>query len=250
MGREGLLIIAGLLVLIGAGLLALAAATPSHTDANAYFTGLSAIRQRLYVDQISFDAASDAFHDLQRRYRTAKWLWADYGYVAVAWGVLAGLTGLFRPDRAAPLSTRRWWVILGATGLGLVSLYVGLLAASLQPMMRQQIPEWADAVAIPMYAATAMMVVLSPVVLVFALAPLIFIRRPPAPLWTLGTRRGSALVVSLIYLLPIAFSLFLITSLAAGPGGWAISVSGALLTWTMLNARAIWLAPPIAQALP
>jgi len=245
MGRGGLFINAGLLVLIGAGLLALAAATPWHTDANAYFTGLSAIRQRLYIDQISFDAASDAFHDLQRRYRTAKWLWADYGYVAVAWGVLAGLTALFRPDRAAPLSTRRWWVILGATSLGLVSLYVGLFAATLQPMMRQQIPEWADSAAIPIYAATSMMVFLSPVVLVFALAPLIFIRRPPAPLWTVGTGSGRVWVVSLIYLLPMAFSLVLITALAAGPGGWGISVAGGLLAWAMLNARALWLAPPL-----
>jgi hypothetical protein len=243
MGRGGLFIIAGLLLMVGAGLLALAAATPWHSDAEAYFAGLAVIRQRLYADQISFDAASDAFHDLQRRFRTAKWLLADYGYVAVAWGLLAGAAGLARPDRTALLSTRRWWMILGVTILGVCLLSGGFLAASLQLIGRQQIPEWADTLAIAMMGTGVVLLLCLPIFLAFALAPLVFVRRPAAPLWTIGTGWLRPLVVSLIYLPPIAFSLFLITALAAGPGGWAISVSGALLTWAMLNSRALWLGP-------
>ncbi|MFC7380435.1 hypothetical protein [Brevundimonas sp. GCM10030266] len=71
-------------MLIGAGLLAVAATTPWHTDSDAYFAGLGAIREGLYSETPDFSAASEAFKELQSQYRTSKWVWADFGYAAAA----------------------------------------------------------------------------------------------------------------------------------------------------------------------
>jgi hypothetical protein len=243
MGRGGLFIIAGLLLAVGAGALTMAAITPWHSDGDAYFAGLGVIRQNLYSDGLDFDAASNRFHALQDRYRTSKWMWADYGYAAVAWGVLAGLAAVLRPGRRAPMTSRSWLLVPGAVISGLGLLYVGLLAGALQPMARQQIPEWADSVAIPIMGATFTIGVLAPVYLLFTLTPLFF-RRTPAALFATGVGWTGGLVISLIYLLPIALAFFMILMVFGGAGGWAVSSAGWLLGWATLNGRAIALGVP------
>lgn len=121
-------------------------------------------------------------------------------------------------------------------GLGL--LYVGLLAGALQPMARQQIPEWSDSVAIPIMGATFALGVLAPIYLLFTLTPLFF-RRTPTALFETGVGWLGGLVISLIYLLPVALAFFMILTVFAGAGGWAVSSAGWLLGWAILNGRAL-----------
>jgi hypothetical protein len=249
MGRGGLFIIAGLLLAVGAGALTMAAITPWHSDSDAYFAGLGVIRENLYSGELDFEAASNRFHDLQDRYRTAKWLWADYGYAAIAWGVLAGLVAARRSGRRAPLTSRSWLLVTGTLIAGLGLLYVGLLAGALQPMARQQVPEWADSVAIPIMGATFSIVLLAPVYLLSTLTPLFF-RQTPAALFTTGVGWLGGVVISLIYLLPVGLAFFMILMLVGGAGGWAVSSAGWLLGWAALNGRAIALGAPRASLLP
>ncbi|EJL35476.1 hypothetical protein PMI01_01309, partial [Caulobacter sp. AP07] len=51
-----------------------------------------------------------------------------------------------------------------------------------------------------------------------------------------------ASMANLVYVLPLAFAVFLLTSLASR-GGWALAPAGLLLLWLFLNARALWIAP-------
>lgn len=241
MGRGGLFIVAGVLMLIGAGLLAVAATTPWHTDSDAYFAGLGAIREGLYDETPDFTAASEAFKELQSQYRTSKWVWADLGYAAIAWGVLAGLVALLRPDRRAPLTSRRWAVVLPVVIGGLFLVNGGLLAARLQSIGREQVPEWADSIAVSIMVAGAFVTVVAPIYLLFTVTPLFLRQRKPASLFAPGVGWIGGFLVSLAYLLPLALSVFLVFSLFGGAGGWAISTGGALLTWATLNARAHWL---------
>jgi hypothetical protein len=49
-------------------------------------------------------------------------------------------------------------------------------------------------------------------------------------------------VANAVYALPLAFAVFLLTSVASR-GGWALVPAGLLLSWLFLNARALWIAP-------
>lgn len=242
------------LAVLGGGLIAMAAATPWHTDADAYFEGLKGIRASLYdnmggsVGMDSFDRASRDFHALQDRYETPKWLYADLGYAAVAWSMLlyvAAVVG-WRPTRKATAVVS---VSLAAVAL----LVTGLIASAFQTFGRQQIPDWADTLAIPLMGAVGAGIVLLPLVLVLALAPILFTRRNPVDLWSVvGRGWATSLVVSLIYLAPAALGVLAVL-VAWQTGGWAISTGGAILLWLMLNARATWLgrATPVStQPLP
>lgn len=231
-----------LLAVLGGGLIAMAATTPWHTDADAYFEGLKGIRASLYGDMgdaggmDAFDRASRDFHALQDRYETPKWLYADLGYAAVAWSLLlyiAALVGL-RPTRRAIIVIP---VSLAAVGL----LVIGLIAAAFQAVGRQQVPDWADTLAIPLVGAVGLGIVLLPLVLTLALTPILFTRRAPVVLWSVvGRGWATSLVVSLIYLAPAALAVLAVL-VAWQPGGWAISTGGAILLWLLLNARATWL---------
>lgn len=233
------------LVILGAGLVAIAAATPWHTNSDAYFAGLNAIRSRLYETNgtLDFDAASDAFHALQDQYRTLKWLYADLGYSALAWGVLALVVAFFRSGGGGRMTTRSGLLVSLATLAGLGLLLTGLMASGLQPMGREQIPEWADSFAIVLFGALALTAVIAPVVLALALWPAAFTRREPASLFAARGRGWlTSVVITVVYLLPIAGAAVLLISVGQ-TAGWAASTGGALLLWSLLNARAIWLGP-------
>lgn len=232
-----------LLVLIGGGLIAIAAAMPWHTDSDAYFAGLNAIRGRLYETNgtLDFDAASDAFHSLQDQYRTLKWLYADLGYSALSWGVLALTVAFIRNDGEGRLTTRSGLLTSLATLAGLGLLLTGLLASGLQPMGREQIPEWADSFAIVLFGALALMAIIAPTVFALALWPVVFTQRQPAPLLAASGRGWmTSVIVTVVYLVPIAGAAVLLISVGQ-TAGWAASPAGALLLWSLLNARAIWL---------
>lgn len=231
-----------LLAVIGAGLIAMAATTPWHTDADAYFEGLKGIRASLYDDRAgpggmdAFDRASRDFHALQARYRTPKWLYADLGYAAVAWALLlyVAATAGWRP-------TRRATVIVPGSIAAVALLVTGMIASAFQAFGRQQLPEWADTLAIPLMGAVGAGTVLLPLVLALGLAPILFTRRAPVALWSaVGRGWATSLVVSLIYLAPVVIAALAVL-VAWQTGGWAVSTGGAILLWLLLNARATWL---------
>lgn len=231
---------AGLLLAVAGGVLIwLAAITPWHTDADAYFAGLNAIRDRLYGSESGdFDVASDAFHALQDQYRTSKWLYADLGYAAVAWSLLLGATAIFRPNG---IGTRRWWLMGVATLLGSSLLVIAVIASGLQSMMRQQVPIWADSIGIVLMGAQSVAVVFIPLMLAFALSPLVFTTRQPVGLLALkGRGWTTSIITTLLYAPPIALGVLAQIGIAEA-GSWAWSSGGALLVWAMLNARSVWL---------
>lgn len=241
--RRKLMAVALMLAVLGGCLIALALTTPWHTDADAYFEGLSRIRANLYgasesASMDSFDQASSAFHALQDRYRTSKWLYADLGYAAIAWSLLLLIVAAIHPTLRAD---RRIILILPASLTAVGLMVVGVAASAMHAFERRQLPEWSDTMAIPLMGSVGLGLLLLPLVLSLALAPLIFTRRRPTVLWALrGRGWGTAIPLGLIYLTPILFGAL---SLATIPeaGGWAISTGGAILLWLMLNARAIWL---------
>jgi len=228
---------------LGVGLIYAAATTPWHTDSNAYFAGLDAIRSRLYADQMApdFDSASDAFHTLQNQYRTPKWLYADMGYAAVAWGALLLVMAFFRSGGNAGLTTRSGLLIGLAVLAGIGLLFVGFLASGLQPLGRQQVPAWSDSFGIVLFGAVIATMIILPVAMALGMSPLFLRRRQPAALFSLRGRGWlTSGVVSAIYLIPLMGTAVLLLSIVDA-GGWATSTSGVLLGWVLLNARAVWL---------
>tara|TARA_R110001606_G_scaffold71247_1_gene163033 strand:+ start:31579 stop:32376 length:798 start_codon:yes stop_codon:yes gene_type:complete len=234
--------VAVLLLAAGVGLVGLAAITPWHTDSDAYFAGLAAIQRGLSeVEGASYQVASAAFHALQDQYRTLKWVYADFGYSALAWGVLFLGGAAARWSHKGPMSSRSGILVSMVTLAGLGLLFTGLLASSLQLYHREQLPPWADTLGIPLFGAVATIVVLGPVIAVLTLSPVLFTRRRPAPLFSVRGRGWlTSIIVSLIYLLPLAGAVVLLLSVAE-TGGWAASIAGVLLGWALLNARATWL---------
>lgn len=232
------------LVILGGGLIAIATTTSWHTDAEAYFEGLSRIRAGLYsgtgepVGMDSFDRASRDFHALQDRYETSKWLYADLGYAAMAWALLLIVVAAINPTLGAD---RRWRVVVPASLTAVALTVVGVAASAFHLSGRRQLPEWSDTLAIPLMGAAGLGVFLLPVVLCLALAPLVFTRRAPVGLWSVrGRGWGTAIPVSLIYLGPALLGALAFATIPEA-GGWAISTGGAILLWLMLNARAVWL---------
>lgn len=233
-----------LLACIGAGLLVMAASAPWHTDADAYFEGLAQIRTGLYDDTTAssgtgrFSEASRDFHALQDRHRTSKWLYADLGYSALAWALLSLVIAVLNPCLAPD---RRAIVVLPTSLAAVGLLVIGGAASALQPLGRQQVPEWADTAAIPLMGAALIGLILLPVVLTLSLAPILLTRRMPARLWSVRGRSWLASAsATLIYLPPTLLGLLCLATIPSA-GGWAVSPGGAVLVWLMLNARAIWL---------
>lgn len=232
------------LVVLSGGLLTMAATTPWHTDAEAYFEGLNRIRASLYgamggsAGTDSFDQASRDFHALQEGYETSKWLYADLGYAGVAWALLLLVVAGVNPGLDAD---RRWIVVVPASLAAVILTVVGVAASAFHLSGRRQLPEWSDTLAIPLMGAIALGMLLLPVVLSLALAPLVFTRRAPVSLWSpKGRGWATAIPVSLIYFGPALLGALALATIPEA-GGWAISTGGAILLWLMLNARAIWL---------
>lgn len=244
------LIAVSTLVLLVAGvvLLALAAFTPWHTDSDAYFGELRRVRATLYFGQPSgedFRQATLKFNALQARYATHKWLYADLGYACLALAVCAvGVAALVARFGARLLRTQKnALIVLGVTVLALVATLAGLAADPLHRFYREQLPEWADALAIPLAGALVAMIPLTTITLLLVVPPLILRRRAEGPLLVF-TRppHWPSVLANAVYGLPLLFAVFLVTSVASR-GGWALAPAGLMLLWLFLNARALWIAP-------
>ena len=250
--RRVLLLIAAGLIVVGVALLALAWATPWHTDETAYAAALDALRQSVGSDPTPVDhaAATVQFHLLQDQYRTPKWTYADAGYTFLAWAVVIVLAMRSRRRMGASAwSTRRPLLVTLPTVLGLGLLLFGLIMSVWQPEQRQQLPDWHDGGQASMFGAFAFVAVIAPFLLAFVLTPVFLTRREPGPPWILRGAQGWAVnaLVSAVYALPI-LGILVLASSAFQPGGWAASSGAAILLWALLNARAIWLGARIEAA--
>ncbi len=236
------------LLLAGAVLLGLAAITPWHTDSNAYFAELQRIRATLYFGQPSaedFRQATLRFNSLQARYATHKWLYADLGYACLTLAACAGIVGALavRCEVRLLRTQKNAWILLGVSVLALAATLVGLAADPLHRFYREQLPEWADTLNIPLAGAVVAMIPLATITLLLVVPPLILRRRASGSLLVF-TRppHWPSILANAIYGLPLAFAVFLVSSLASR-GGWALAPAGLMLLWLFLNARALWIAP-------
>ena len=237
----------GLLV-AGAVLLGLAAITPWHTDSNAYFAQLQKIRATLYFGQPNtedFKQATIRFNGLQARYATHKWLYADLGYACLTLAVCAGIVAALAARLGGRLlrTQKNAWILLGVSVLALVATLTGLAADPIHRFYREQLPEWSDALEIPLAGALVAMIPLTTITLLLVAPPLILRRQANGPILVF-TRppHWPSILANIVYGLPLAFAVFLISSLASR-GGWALAPAGLLLLWLFLNARALWIAP-------
>lgn len=238
-----------LLLLVAGALLAwLAAVTPWHTDSKAYFAELHALRGLLYFGEpqlADFKQDTVRFGALQAKYATHKWLYADLAYsclsLAAFLAVVAGLAARFGTRLLT--TQRNALIVLGVTLLALLATLAGLAADPLHRMYREQLPEWSDAIAIPLAGAVVAMIPIALVTLALVIKPLIVRRRARGPLLILSRPpHWQASLANLVYGLPLAFAVFLLTSFASR-GGWALVPAGLLLLWLFLNARALWIVP-------
>ena len=236
------------LLLAGGVLLWLAVITPWHSNSNAYFAELHALRGALYFGDPApedFKRATVQFDRLQAKYATRKWLYADLAYACVTVGALAAIVaGLAARFGARLLTTQgNAFIVIGVTLLALVATLGGLAADPLHRMYREQLPEWSDAIAIPLAGAVVAMIPIALLTLVLVVTPLIVRRKARGPLLVLSRPpHWQATVTNLVYALPLAFAVFLLSSFGSR-GGWALVPAGLLLLWLFLNGRALWIAP-------
>jgi hypothetical protein len=241
------------LLLAGAVLLWLAAITPWHTDSNAYFTDLRQLRAVLYFGDPDAEALRQAtvrFGALQTQYATHKWLYADLAYACLSLGVCAAMLAALAARFGARLLRTQTsaLVVLGVTVLALVATLAGLAADPLHRFYREQLPEWSDALEIPLAGAVVAMIPIATITLLLVVPPLVFRRRASGPLLVF-TRppHWPSIVANVAYALPLAFAVFLISSIASR-GGWALAPAGSMLMWLFLNGRALWIAPKMETA--
>ena len=241
------------LLLAGAVLLWMAAATPWHTDSKAYFAELQRLRATLYfgeADAGTLKHATTRFAALQTQYATRKWLYADLAYACFGLGACAAVVAcLVQKFGARLLKTQtNILAVVGVTLLALVETLFGLAADPLHRFYREQLPEWSDALEIPLAGALVAMIPIATVTLLLVLPPLILRRRAGGPLLVF-TRppHWPSILANAVYALPLAFAVFLLTSFASR-GGWALAPAGLMLLWLFLNARALWIAPKVEAA--
>jgi hypothetical protein len=237
-----------ILLLAGAVLLGLAATTPWHSDSNAYFAGLQKIRATLYFGDprpADFKHATAGFAALQAQYATHKWLYADLAYACLSLGAcMAVVAALAMRFGARLLRTQRSAVIvIGVALLALAATLAGLAADPLHRMYREQLPKWSDAIEIPLAGVVVAMIPIAVITLLLVVPPLIFRRRASGPLLIFSRPpHWPSIVANVVYGLPLAFTVFLLSSFASR-GGWALVPAGLILLWLFLNARALWIAP-------
>jgi hypothetical protein len=232
------------LAVLGLVLVGLSAVTPAHSDPAAFaavMAEIDAVRSAGADGGTDFNALSRAFHAAQARYATLKWPLADLGYTALALAVLTALVG--RIGWAGTLRTQRHpWIVVGLLAAALAALTLGLLAAPVHAVRRGLVPDWADALAIPIFETFFLMAVATPVLALLVLTPLLrrgqataLVVRPGPPWW-------PDALVSLIYL-PFLAYFALAAVIVWDLGSWATAPAGLLLVWLLLNARGLWLAP-------
>jgi hypothetical protein len=236
------------LLLAGVVLLGWAAATPWHTDSNAYFADLRRLRAALYFgqpDAETFRQATVRFGALQTQYATRKWLYADLAYACFSLGACGAiLAALVMRFGARLLRTQKNVLVVGGVALlALTMILAGLAVDPLHRFYREQLPEWSDALEIPLAGALVAMIPIATITLLLALPPLIFRRRAGGPLLVF-TRppHWPSIAANAVYALPLAFAVVLLTSVASR-GGWALAPAGLMLLWLFLNGRALWIAP-------
>lgn len=240
------------LLLVGGGVLVAASvAMPAYSDGTAYETAYQALIERLYAsDQPDFRTASDEFFALQNQYGTRKWLMQDIGASAMAWGLMLfislGLRELHAPEQRRTWTTRHFGFLVFATLAACALLTLGMIGAVLTDFQRQNLPPWADTMAIPLAGAATMFPFMLVLVSAFSLAPLATPRRPAALFAVKGRGWATSLIVSLIYLPPLLMCALGMIS-AVSSGGWAFSTGAGVTAWLMLNARAIWLGRTLAD---
>ena len=86
------------------------------------------------------------------------------------------------------------------------------------------------------------MIPIATVTLLLVTPPLILRRRAVGPLLVFSRPpHWPSIAANVAYALPLAFAVFLMTSLASR-GGWALAPAGLMLLWLFLNGRALWIA--------
>ncbi|CAN5526408.1 hypothetical protein BH10PSE4_BH10PSE4_36450 [soil metagenome] len=224
------------LLLAGGVLLWLAVITPWHSNSNAYFAELHALRGTLYFGgpaPEAFKRATIQFDRLQAKYATHKWLYADLAYACFTVGTLAAVVAGLAARFGARLVTtqRNVFIVIGVTLLALVATLAGLAADPLHRMYREQLPEWSDTIAIPLAGALVAMIPIAFLTLVLVITPLIARRKARGSLLVLSRPpHWRATVANLVYALPLAFAVFLLSSFGSR-GGWALVPAGSLLVW-------------------
>jgi hypothetical protein len=230
--------------MLGAGFILLAKVTPWHTDSTAYFATLNHIREQADVAAAS-PRATDAFFANVRRY-THKWLFADIGYLLVAWSAVILLVfPLIRTAGPSALLRTRTniWLLLALAVAACCLVGVSFVAGAVQAMHRQLIPEWADSIGIVFNSTAIVITVFTPPLVLAVLGPCLFQPKAGEPILILaGQRQLAGVLVTLLYAPFVVFGAFLIAG-SWETGGWASSITGVLICWLALNARALALGP-------
>lgn len=235
-----------LLLVVGGVLLTLSEITPAYTDVPAYERAMDAVRQGYFSGAVTnHDAATDAFYAVLDRFETWKWRYADFGLSAISWAVLAAFVLTLLRFTGGRATTRRAGIVLPAVVVALLLMFLGLAAGPVLLYSRDQLPAWSDTIAIPIFSSAIAVTLLAPIVGLFVIPPLFLTRGIPVGLVRSGRGWGATLVVTLIYLVPLAAAAFFL-SIAVEAGGWLSSLGVWLLVWLLLNARALWLAPPLS----
>jgi hypothetical protein len=184
---------------------------------------------------------SHAFFANLERFQTHKWLYADLGYLLVAWAILLlvlsptvdriGIRPLWR-------TSGKMWPRLLLTLFGRGRLWVGLLASVVQPYWRGQIPNWADSLGIPFMAIDKLMTFAVPFFLAMVAIPAVTCPLPGQPVFVL-TRppHWPAILATAVYG-PFIVLAAVLSLDAIAVGGWALSPAGVILGWVLLGARA------------
>jgi hypothetical protein len=236
-----------LLLLLGMVLLLVATQTPAYRDVQGFEAEIERINQA--YESTGADAASSAFHAAHDRFGTVKWLLADLGYACLAWAVL--LAAVFwrarRKGWRGITHTQRGWPVPLLLILSLALLWIGFIAGGVQPLIRGQIPWWADSLGVLYIQITSIMVLVIPLMAIPVLLGLLrrvppfpLLARPTAPYW-------RTILVSVIFL-PVLLVSVLLALEPWSTGGWASSPAGAVLAWLLLNSRGLLIAPSQPRA--
>ena len=212
--------------------------TPRYTDAQAYQMALDALSRDNYGGVIRHEAAIDAFYDLEERFGTRRWLYVDLGWSVFVSGVLTVGVSLLRLA-GGRLTTREPAFVLPAAAVTVGLFFVGLAAGPVLLLQREQLPMWSDTVGIPIFGAMVVTAIVAPVLTLLALPPL-YIGRQPRGLFRSGRGWVATIVVTAVYLPPLACAAFLLSGVAE-PGGWLLTLSALSMIWLLINARAHWL---------
>ena len=125
------------------------------------------------------------------------------------------------------------------TALALILFFLGLAADPFLAASREQLPMWAELFGIPIFWFMIVTVLLAPVLALLTL-PSLYLEREALSLFRSGRGWLVTILVTVLYLPPLAGAAYLLIS-AAYPGGSILTLGAWLMIWLLLNARAHWL---------